>query len=89
MDAELEALSDNQTWILTELPQGKRPIGCKWVYKVKLNPDGSVERYKARLVTKGFNQQYDINYTEVFSPMAKMITVRFLLMDLYTQKQAF
>ncbi|KAL2244201.1 UNVERIFIED_CONTAM: Retrovirus-related Pol polyprotein from transposon RE1 [Sesamum indicum] len=76
MDAELQALEQNQTWKLTSLPAGKRPIGSKWVYKIKLRADGSIERYKARLVAKGFNQIEGIDYTESFSPVAKAVTVR-------------
>lgn len=56
MDKEIQALEKTHTWVLTPLPPSKRPIGCKWVYKVKLNPDGAVERYKARLVAKGYTQ---------------------------------
>lgn len=57
MAAEIQALEDNKTWIITNLPTGKKPIGCKWVYKVKHKADGTVERCKARLVAKGFTQQ--------------------------------
>lgn len=63
MNRELQALEQNKTWIICDLPPGKRPIGCKWVYKLKLNPYGNIERYKARLVAKGYNQQYGIDYT--------------------------
>jgi hypothetical protein len=79
MRAEIDALEATHTWSLTELPPGKKPIGCKWVYKVKLNPDGSIEHYKDRLVAKGYNQREGLDYTETFAPVAKMVTVRTLL----------
>lgn len=56
MAAEIKALQDNKTWPLVCLSPRKTPIGCKWVYKVKLKADGSVERHKARLVAKGYTQ---------------------------------
>lgn len=79
MNKELDALENNQTWTVMPLPQNKKAIGSKWVYKVKLNPDGSVERYKARLVAKRYNQIYGIDYLDSFSPVAKVITIRILL----------
>jgi hypothetical protein len=60
MTAEIYALETNQTWFLTSLPPGKTLIGCKWVYKVKLRSYGTLERYKAMLVAKGYNQQEGI-----------------------------
>jgi hypothetical protein len=56
MRAEVDALESTQTWTLTPLPSRKKPIGCKWVYKIKYHPDGFVEHYKAQLVAKGYNQ---------------------------------
>jgi hypothetical protein len=56
MDLELEVLTKTGTWSIVDLPPNIKPIGCRWVYRVKYKPDGSVERYKARLVTKGYNQ---------------------------------
>jgi hypothetical protein len=79
MQAEIKALQDNNTWVLTSLPPGKQAIGCKWVYKVKYKADGSIERYKARLVAKGYTQSEGLDYHETFSPVAKLTTVRVLL----------
>ena len=79
MDKEIQALEMNHTWDVTSLPPGKSPIGCKWVYKVKLNPDGSVERFKVRLVAKGYTQREGLDFLETFSPIAKTNLVRVLL----------
>ncbi|KAL9275664.1 Retrovirus-related Pol polyprotein from transposon RE1-like protein, partial [Drosera capensis] len=79
LEAELQALEENNTWTLTQLPPHKRAISYKWVYKIKYRADGSIERYKARLVAKGFLQQEGIDYQETFQPVAKLISVRCLL----------
>ena len=79
MNAELSALEMNDTWDLVPLPPGKKPIGCRWVYKIKCKPDGTVDKYKARLVAKGYNQIEGLDFHDVFSPVAKNVTVRLLL----------
>jgi hypothetical protein len=64
---------------MTTLPLGKSVIGCKWVYKIKTRADGFVERYKARLVARGFTQEYGIDYEETFAPVARLTSVQSLL----------
>ena len=79
MWSKLQALQANGTWTLTSLPAGKTSIGCRWVYKIKHCSDGSIERYKTRLVAKGFTQLEGVDYQDTFSPTTKIITVRCLL----------
>ncbi len=79
MNEEMAALDVNATWELVALPKDKKAIGCKWVYKVKHNVDGFVNRYKVRLVAKGYAQTYGINYEETYNLVAKMTTVRSII----------
>jgi hypothetical protein len=79
MAEEIAALERTGTWDLVPLPSHARPITCKWVYKIKTHSDGSLERYKARLIARGFQQEYGRDYDETFAPMAYMTTVRTLL----------
>ena len=76
MDEEMNALDDSGTWELTPVPNEKKAIGCKWVYKVKHNANDFVSKYKAHLVSKCYAQTYGIDFEETFNPIAKMAIVR-------------
>ena len=78
MKEEMDSLLKNQTWSLVELPEGKKALTNKWVYKIKEKGDGR-QRYKARLVVKGFAQKKGIEYDEIFSPVVKMTSIRAIL----------
>lgn len=78
IDDELNSLKENETWSLVDLPADKKPIQCKWVFKIKKDSDGKVTKYKARLVAKGFTQVCGVDYTETYSPVVRSSTLRML-----------
>ena len=79
MDAEFQSLLKQQTWSLVPFPPHKNVVTCKWVYKLKRHSDGFIAKYKARLMARGYLQQYGLDYDETFSPVVKPTTVRLLL----------
>lgn len=85
MSEELTALMRHGTWTLVSPPKNYNPIGCKWVFRVKRKADGSIDRFKARLVTKGFNQRHGLDYKETFSPVVKPATISTVLTVAVTQ----
>ncbi|GAU30981.1 hypothetical protein TSUD_104950 [Trifolium subterraneum] len=79
MTKELASIEKNDTWSLVDLPHGKKAIDVKWVFKVKVNTQGEVTRYKARLVARGFLQKEGIDFDEVFAPVARIETIRLVV----------
>ncbi|KAI5349042.1 hypothetical protein L3X38_001929 [Prunus dulcis] len=79
MEAEMDMIEKNETWKLVDRPSDKPVIGVKWVYKTKLNLDGSIQKHKARLVVKGYAQKPGIDFNETFAPVARVDTIRTLI----------
>eukprot|EP00253_Pinus_taeda_P021354 PITA_21354 len=76
---EMASLHKNEAWDMVELSVGRKPIGSKWVFKMKTNEEGKVEKYKARMVAKGYFQVSRIDFGDIFSPVAKVASIRLVL----------
>ena len=79
MAKEMDSLDKNESWNLVQFPAGRKFVGRKWLFKKKLNAEGKVDKYKARLVAKGYSEVEGIDFGEIFSPVAKLTSIRFLL----------
>ena len=79
MNDEIKSMKDNNVWDLVPLPEGAKPIGCKWIFKTKRDSKGNVDRYKARFVAKGFTQKEGIDYKETFSPVSSKDSLRIIV----------
>jgi ATP-binding cassette subfamily B (MDR/TAP) protein 1 len=79
MESEMNSIRANETWDLVELPRNQKALPCRWVFRLKQVPDSSGPKYKVRIVAKGFRKEYGVDFDEVFSPVVKMTTLRFLL----------
>ena len=75
----MESLISNRTWKLVNLPLGCKTIGCKWVLRKKLKPDGSIDKFKARLVAKAFKQKIDLDFFDTFSLVTRITSIRLLI----------
>jgi len=79
MKDEMKSMKDNEVWDLVELPEGVKPISCKWIFKIKKDLKGNIERYKARLVAKDFTQKEGIDYKKTFSPVSSKDSFRTIM----------
>ena len=79
MEEEMESLRKNDTWDLVAFPDGRKTIGSKWVFKRKTNAVGCVEKFKDRLVAKGYSQVEGVDFSEIFSHVAKLNSIRVLM----------
>ncbi|CAL2241824.1 unnamed protein product [Prunus armeniaca] len=79
MDLEIQAIEMNDTWELIDLPEGERIVGVKWIFKTKFKENGEIDKYKAKLVAKGYTQEYGIDYSKVFAPVVRHDTIRLVI----------
>jgi hypothetical protein len=75
----MDSILSYNTWVLVDLPLGSKPIGCKWIFRRKYNYDGSIQTFKARLVTKGFRQNEGIDYFDTYAPRVRITSIRVLM----------
>nr|GEV21868.1 hypothetical protein [Tanacetum cinerariifolium] len=76
---EIHSIMENNTWVLSDLPPGCKPLGCKWIFKKKKKVDGTIDKFKARLVIQGFRQKEGIDHFDTYAPIARITTIRLLL----------
>ena len=79
VNREIESILSNHTWELTDLPPGNKPLGSKWIFKRKFKPDGTIDKYKARLVVKGYRQKEGLDYFDTYSAVTRITSIRILI----------
>lgn len=79
VNSEIESILSNHTWELVDLPPGNKTLGSKWIFKKKMKDDGTIDKYKARLVVKGFRQREGLDYFDTYSPVTRITSIRMLI----------
>ncbi|GJW76656.1 zinc finger, CCHC-type containing protein [Tanacetum coccineum] len=79
IDDEIDSIMENNTWVLSDLPPGCKLLGCKWIFKIKMKVNGTIDKFNARLVIQGFRQKEWIDYFDTYAPVARITTIRLLL----------
>ena len=79
MKSKMDFMLENKVWTLSDAPEGVKPIGCKWVFKKKINMEGKIVTYNARLVAKSYRQRQGIDYDETFSPVTMVKSIQILI----------
>ena len=79
INSEIESILHNHTWELVDLPKGSKPLGCKWILKRKYKTDGTIDKYKARLVVKGYRQTEGLDFFDTYSPVTRITSIRLFI----------
>ncbi|KAF3635375.1 hypothetical protein FXO38_24662 [Capsicum annuum] len=79
VNSEIDSILSNHTWELVDLPLGNKPLGSKWIFKRKMKVDGTIDKYKARLVVKGFKQKEGLEYFDTYSPVTRITLIQMLI----------